>query len=244
MATTKRITRQDMKHDEFVDTMGRVSLWIEQNWQQAAAVVGGLVLLMIVGFAVTSWMSHSREAARQKVARATSLINAPVVESGANPSDPVAPTFPSRTARAQATLSALDAAQPSGAAHPLADYFRGVALLQLNRASDAESAFQSAVGGATDPMLKGLARHGVASAAALRGDLAGAAQKLRELADRPEGYPKDLALYELSRVQKQAGKAQDANQTLQQLAKEFPDSPLVEATRAVTPQPPAPQPQG
>ena len=37
MATTKRITRQDMKHDEFVDTMGRVSLWMEQNWQQAAA---------------------------------------------------------------------------------------------------------------------------------------------------------------------------------------------------------------
>src|SRR5262245_23915773 len=130
MATTRRISRQEMKHDEFVDTMGRLSLWMEQNWQQAATVAAGVVVVAIAAFGVSGWLAHSRESARQELARATAILNAPVLAAGANPSDSVSRTFPTRQARAQAALTAIDAAQPSGVAKPLADYFRGVALLQ------------------------------------------------------------------------------------------------------------------
>src|SRR5262249_60817933 len=84
-------------------------------------------------------------------------------------------------------------------------------------------------------VLRGLARTGPPCAGARRGDPPRGAQRLRELADKPEGYPKALALYELSRIQQQAGRTQDANQTLQQLGKEFPDSPLAADMRAAAP---------
>ena len=235
MATTRRISRHEMRHDEFVDTMGQFSLWVEKNWQQVGAIAGGVVLLIVVIFGVSTWVSHARANATERLARATALLNAPILAAGANPSDPIAPSFPNRAARAQASLTALDAANPSSAARPLAEYFRGVALLQLDKAAEAEAAFQKAADSADQALLKGLARQGLAAAAEKKGDLAGAEQKLRTLADSPEGYPKDLVLYELSRVQTQAGRPADANQTLQQLAKEFPDSPLAAESRAVTP---------
>ena len=209
---TRRITRQEMKHDEFLDLMSRLTLLFEQNWRQLAVYSGCAVAIVLAGVGIFAWTVHSRTLAEAELARASSLLFSPVQE---------------KDARDEAALAALkNAGKSGGTVGSLAAYYQGVALLRLSRASEAEAAFQQAIAGAKDSVLRGLIQHALATTAAQRGDLATAEQRFREMAQQETGYPKDLVLFDLAKILDQQGKAQEASQIRQQLAKEFPDSPL------------------
>ena len=100
-------------------------------------------------------------------------------------------------------------------------------LLRLDRGPEAEEAFAKAQTGADDPMIKGLVKHALASAAREKGDFAKAEQLLRELStDQTMHYPQDIALYELAGVLDASGKTKEAEDTRQQIVREQADSPI------------------
>ncbi|PYT09879.1 MAG: hypothetical protein DMF49_00845 [Acidobacteria bacterium] len=224
---TRRITRQEMKHDEFLDLMSRLTLLFEQNWRQLAVYSGCAVAIVLAGVGIFAWTVHSRTLAEAELARASSLLFSPVQEKDAEAGLRPGAAFASDHARDEAALAALkNAGKSGGTVGSLAAYYQGVALLRLSRASEAEAAFQQAIAGAKDSVLRGLIQHALATTAAQRGDLATAEQRFREMAQQETGYPKDLVLFDLAKILDQQGKAQEASQIRQQLAKEFPDSPL------------------
>lgn len=240
----RRITRQDMKKDEFVDTVERWTHALEDNWKQVAAIGGGLAAVVLIAAGGYWWHSSSLAEAREALARASATLDAPIVSEGANPADTVNPTFSSERERSEAALNALDAFEAQHGAGPdgLAAYYRGIALLRLSRGADAEASFSDALAAATNPTVRGLVRQGMASAASEQGDDAKAETILRELStEPPAGYPQDLVLFELSRVLDREGKTDEAEQVKQRLRTEHPDSPLVGRIRTSAPVPVPPR---
>jgi len=230
----RRIRRQEMKHDEFVDFFSKTTMLIEKKWRLIVPVIAGLLGIAIIVVAAVVWTRYSQRKAEQEFARAQALLQAPVLAQGARPSDPATPSFPSDRARLEAALQALDrvASERGGKVGWRARMLRGLTLLRLSRGAEAEPVLQEVLPGATDAMTRGLIRHALASAALQRGDLTTAEQRLRELEAGEAGYPKDVVLYDLSNVLRQEGKAEEAVRLLQRLMKEFPDSPVASEARS------------
>jgi tetratricopeptide (TPR) repeat protein len=235
----RRITRQEMKHDEFVDFMTRATMIIEERWKEVAIGIGLVFVVIVMILFGFTWLSRSREAAKDELALAESVLNAPVLSQGANPSDPLNPTFPTESARAEAALERLEGlAGRRGQIGALASYYRGVALIRLARSEEAEAALQDAMDKSTDPLLTGLIRHALASAASARGDLATAEQRLREMTEAEDAvYPKDVILHELASILELEGRSEEADKLFEQIVEDYPDSPLGLPARASLPAP-------
>ncbi len=230
----RRITRQQMKHDEIADTLTAWSQWIEEHWQFAALVVGGAIAAVLAAYGVTTWMQSSSAARASELARASSLLGAEVVAQGAKPADPLAPTFATAAARDEAALVAIDAYVRDYGEDGRALTYRGVALTRLGRNSEAEATLTRAIEAAL-PVDVGIARHAQASCALARGDFATAVQRFSALVDAPPpGYPVDLLLAELARSQELAGHPEEAARTRERIAAEFPNSPVADALRSRT----------
>jgi TolA-binding protein len=228
----RRITRQEMKHDEVADTLGHWMNWIEDNWQKSLAAVVGLILFILLAFTAMNWSRSSNEAKSAELGKAASVLGAGVQAEGANPTDPLSPTFATAKARDEAALAGIDAYVARNGQDATAAYYRGVALMRLGRGSEAEEALKKASEG-SQVQIAGLARHAMASCAMTRGDWATAEQRLKDLvATPPAGYPVDLLLLELARAQKAGGKAEDARATEERLRAEFPDSPVTAELRS------------
>jgi TolA-binding protein len=223
----RRITRQEIKHDEVADQLGGVLNWVEDNWQLALGIVAGIIVVALGSYGLVTWMKHSGEARSAELGKAASVLGASVQAEGARPTDPLSPSFASEKARDEAALAAIDAYVARNGTDSSAAYYRGVALMRLGRAAEAEESLTKAAGDSSSP-LAGLARHALASVAMTRNDWATAEQRLNDLVQSPPaGYPKDLLMAELARAQRAGGKTAEARATEESLKTQFPDSPMV-----------------
>lgn len=234
-----RLSRKEIKHDEFVDSTWRVIQKVEDNprpYVLGAAIIVGLLL---GGWGLWAFASARSARAMDGLTRGLAALEAPVVDSSQGtqpqPDDPYAPTFAEPNARVQAAVARLSEAAGSSGSR-LATYLHGVALLQAGQAEQAVSSLETAHQAlGSDPSVGPAVTASYARALELT-DPNRAAELWSQLvnSDEKSVIPQDWALAGLGRARALAGDSAGAIEAYRRLTTEFPNSRWTdEATSAL-----------
>jgi predicted negative regulator of RcsB-dependent stress response len=212
----QKITRKDLKHDEFVEAGMDAGEWIEGHWRQvaggAAAVLA--VVLLFVGW---GWRNETLQARAGRLAAEGFALLAPPQSAAASIPDPAA------------AASKFEEAAAAAGGSPLGDVartYRAVALFRAGRAAEAVPLLEGVAGSVDDPVLGGTARALLADALEASGNADRAAEVLRQLADAVEpAYPADMALLRLGEVRARQGRVEEARRIWQEVLSRHPESP-------------------
>jgi TolA-binding protein len=215
----RRISKQRMKHDEFIEVAFDAGAWIEKHWRTVAACVGAALALVLI-VAGWSWWSGRRDT---EVARLVS--EGLYLYSGQQDASAGAGQSVSAGRYAEA-LPLFEKAARLGKRSPrgrVAEFYRGASLLRLGRAVEAIPVLEDVAGSASDRPLADAARGLVAEAYAKAGDVEKAAAAYRKLSETAgAAFPPDVALLQLARVYEDRGRARDARQVLQEIISKYP----------------------
>lgn len=213
---TRRITRKEMKTDEFVETAVEASHWLEKNWVQ---VVKGAIALAVIGAIIgfVFWYrGHNRAQAEKLLARGIHSYQ-----------QAEAAGFADSAAVKEALSLFGEAADRAGnaPAGQSARYFQGAALIQLGRAEEAVPVLEELTSGTLTPTLDWSADALYAEALAAAGQIERAAEVLETMsASTDPTHPPGQALLQLARLQQRQGNLEEARQLLQRVTEEFPES--------------------
>jgi tetratricopeptide (TPR) repeat protein len=211
----RRISRKEIKEDEFIEKTLDVGVWIEKNWKAVATGIGA-VLLLVVAIALWQWWSVRRaEEVRDLLGEGISLYRTP--QSGG--SGPAGPDY----AKALATFEKAVRAAGDSLPGETARFYHAATLVQLGRGSEAVPALEKLAEEATTREIVDSARAVLAEAYGSSGQLDKAVATYRKLVDvAGSTYPADLALLNIGRLLQKQGKIQDARQTWQDLLAKYP----------------------
>jgi tetratricopeptide (TPR) repeat protein len=169
----RRLTRKEMKHDEFVETAWEAGAWLEENWQTAAKVAAAVV---VVGAIALFWWWYTTNSKAQ----AADLLAEGIAAYGEAAADDFADTAGVEAAL-QIFEQSIDKAESSPAGRS-ASYYRGVALIQLGRVDEAIEALEELTSKDLPPTLAANTRVILADALASSGQ---AGRPRRVLPARP-----------------------------------------------------------
>ena len=220
----RKVTRHDMKHDEFVSTVGRITIWAEENLMTLVWAAMGLLVTVALGYGVWAWREHRQiqgETALSAVEQAFTADVGEVAVGGAE-------TFPSEREKYQAVVERADEVireHGSTAAGERARYYRGLALFESGQLVEAREALEAFVARDPDHFLAPLARRKIAETYEQEGDLEAACERYRDLTtvSAPE-FPTELAYLDLGRCLFARGERDGAAEAYRSLLDEFPDS--------------------
>lgn len=216
----QKISRRQLKHDEFVEAGLDAGQWLEKHWRSVALVAGVLVSVGVL-FAGWSWWQQSRLARAGGLAAEGFGLLSPTDTS--TPPNPVAAADKFREAAQTAGNSPLA---------KVARTYQGVALLRQGKAAEAVPILESVADTVSDPVLGGTARALLADALDTAGNPDRAAEVLRGLADAADAsYPPELALMRLGEVRARQGKADEARRVWEEVLSRFPESPAAAQAR-------------
>jgi len=222
----RRLTRKQIKQDQFVTFVDRMAHWLGDNWRQAALGLGGAVALALVYWGVTAILAARGNAASSALTEALETYNAPV---GSENAGGATITFATRTER-------LDAAEKA---------FRSVAskywLTTPARYSKIYLARIAADRGDTDTAVRllgelasrrtsdAIVRVATLDLVRLRVAKGEGQQLVPELeamiAGKDPRLPRDVAMFELAQMWEKEGKPAEAARFYRKLIEDFPESP-------------------
>ena len=140
----RRITRKEMKRDEFVTAMGRITLWMEMHAREVLILGALLVAGAIASVVVWQYLGQREEKASLLLARGVEMLHAGV--QGENGADrPGGMIFATGDEKHRAVLDQMDAllqTYPRSQAGRLALYYKGLSLTNLRRPREAVKAIQ------------------------------------------------------------------------------------------------------
>jgi predicted negative regulator of RcsB-dependent stress response len=211
----RKITRKELKQDEFVDAAVDLGHWLEKNWQVVArwGAVVVVVVLLTVGW--VAWARHTREQAEVRLAAA--LVTYDRLEAdGFSDSGELEKTL------GELTSVAEDA---GGSAASVARLYRGSALFQLERYDEAEKELKDVVDtSAQSSTLFATAHSVLANVYQATGRTDDAVRVLDELLDAPEArVPADQTLLQIGQIYSAAGQDDAAREHWQRVVDEYPD---------------------
>ena len=106
-----------------------------------------------------------------------------------------------------------------------ARYREAGAQMALGNAKEAAAAYQQVIGAAGDSIYGQMAKLGLAETQARSGEFDKAIETFKAMSTNKDGtLPVDGILMQLARTYREAGKGSDAEQTLNRVVSEFPDS--------------------
>jgi tetratricopeptide (TPR) repeat protein len=240
-----RIQRQELKHDEFIDSFDEFLLYLEDHWKWLTALVAGIVL---AGGALGGFYFYSQ---RQERAAVVALGNA--LESFEAPVRQGLPPTPGDTRRSFATDKQKYETAAKEFAAVRSDYPRTQAALRAKhyeavcryRLGESESAVKSLeeLSRAADRNQAALAKLHLAGIYESQARPKDAEALYRQLAENPAPVvPREVALLALADLQVESNPA-EARRIYEQLKSEFPDTPVAEqVTRRLDFLPPPPPP--
>ncbi len=222
----RRLTRKQIKRDQFVSLVDRIFHWLGQNWRQAATGLGVVLAVALVFWGVTAFRGTRSDAAGQALAQALETYGAPV-GSGAPADAPV--KFATDTERLAAAEKAFQAIKSHYWLTPqkhVAELF--LARIAADRGDQAQAI--KLLGEITsrrtsDPVVR-LAMLDLVRLRLAKGE---GVQLVAELEGMASGkdprLPRDAAIFQLARVWEGEGKPEEASKFYRKIVEEFPDSP-------------------
>lgn len=222
----RRLTRKQIKKDQFVSFVDRGIHWLSQNWRQAAIGLGSVLAVALVWWGATALLASRQDSAAQAVATALEAYEAPVGPSAPADAPIKFATDTERLAAAEKGFQAVKSRYWLTPQARMAELF--LARIAADRGDQAQAIklLEGITSRRTDDPVVRLAMldlvrlrvakgEGVQLVAALEGMASGKDPRL----------PRDAALFQLARVWEREGKAEEASRLYRKLVEDFPDSP-------------------
>lgn len=221
----RRLTRKQIKQDEFITFMDRVVHWLSANWRQAAMGLGGALAVGLLWWGFTLLMGSRTLAATKALDEAVAILQAPV---GQAPPPEAKVKFATAAERQKAAAAALTKVQRYWFT-PQARMAKVLQARLLVEQGDVDGAIRilSSVAsrGSQDPAVR-LATLDLLRLRLARGQVKEAIKELEAMASgKDKRLPQDEAMYQLATAYQQAGQLAEAQKVLRKLVETFPDSP-------------------
>jgi tetratricopeptide (TPR) repeat protein len=214
-----QLTKEKLKHDQFVDTTAQGIEWASENRRKvilASAVVFGVIAVAVVIGIIASARSNAAAAA---FGAAMQTYQAPIATPG-EPADPGVKTYNSAKERAQAANAQfLAVADKYGMTEDgkNARYLAGLTYLESGQTASAESTLKQ-VAGSWNKQVSSLAKEALADLYHQTGRDPQAIELYQQLTDHPtDSVPAGLAQIELAELYTAEGKTDQAHKIYAQL---------------------------
>ena len=232
-----RITRKDIRRDEFVETLEKGVEYTQSHVRSILTAVGALVALGLVAWGIVAWRANTRDKANDALAGAMRVWSAPIDAAAPKPSDAVTPSFATeeaRRVRSQELFEALVKDHAGSVAGDVGNLYLAAIAIQQGQAERARELWQTYLKSHRNDMLAASVQVDLLRLDRSQGKVDEVVAELRRLIDDTgRAVPLDTLLYELATTLTKQGKADEARKAWQRLADEFPRSPFApEAQRA------------
>ncbi len=222
----RRLTRKQIKKDQFVSFFDRGMHWLNQNWRQAAIGLGVVVAAALIWWGVTAYLGSRSAAASQAMAKALETYDAPV-GSVANTGAPV--RFATDSERLDAAQKGFQAVKSRYWLTPqarMAELFLArVAADRGDQAKALELLAAITSRRSHDPIVR-LAMLDLIRLRVARGEGMQLVGQLEAMAaGKDSRLPRDTALFQLAQIWDHEGKREEAGKLYRKLVEDFPDSP-------------------
>ncbi len=219
----RRLTRKQLKQDEFVTLFDHIAQWATDNWRPVLAAVGAACVVGFIWWGVTAYSGSRAD-------KAADLLRGAVTTYMGGATDPAKPA--GDVAKAQQELQTVVDRYGSS---PQADVARLYLARILINKGDTDGARDLLVKVASRKNDSPLVRVATLDLVHLRVATGQAAEVVTELTAMVTGkddrLPRDVALFELGSVYVKEHDYDKAKEYLQQLVEQFPDSPYVDRAR-------------
>ena len=226
---SQRLTRKDIKRDEFASAVGRGVDFAESHTRELLMTVGAVLAAVLVGLVSYFYIAHRSDVANQALAAAVKVYGAPIDPAGAKPNDPAEPSFGSeaaRQARARRLFEGVRADYRWTDAADVASLYLADLDAAAGKVAAARQLWSDFAKKHADHVLAVQARIDLLELERGQGKGQQVAQQLREMLDQSDApLPQDVTLYQLATTLEQLNRDQEAIQTYQRLVDEFPQSP-------------------
>jgi outer membrane protein assembly factor BamD (BamD/ComL family) len=222
----RRLTRKQIKQDEFLTLVDRLVHWMGGNWRQAAIGLGGAVVVALLWWGVGALLGARSHTAARQLAAAVAEYNAPV--GAAAPADATV-----KFATDAERLNTAEAHFKKVASRYWLTEQAKVAKLYLARIAadrgDLDGAVRILGELAGRKKASPVVRLAMLDLITIRISQGTAAQLAADLEAMVAGHdprlPRDVALFELARIREREGKLAEAVKLLRKLVEDFADSP-------------------
>ncbi len=225
----QRLTRKEIKRDDFASAMGRGVEYAGSHVRTILYAVVGVLLLAALGVGIYYWRSHQSQNAGQALSKAVKVYQGTVVATGAKPSDPTAPSFPTAEARRAAVKKAMEKVRGDYGSTDAADV-AGLYLAQIaaeeGKREEARKLWKDFVDDHPKHMLAAEAQLNLLHLDSQQGKAEDVIKELRALLEKGDTpLPQDVLLHELGATLEQVKRPLEAAQAYQRILDEFPQSP-------------------
>lgn len=235
---TARLRRQEIKRDEFVETVGGAVGWLQEHGRKLMLGVLGLLLLAL---AFTVWrvvQSGRGEAAGEALGRALAVLEAPVGSPSPSPEDPDDPSFADeaqRRERARQLFGELAESYSGTDAGAIAQVYLGDLAAEAGDPERAREHWEAFLDRKGDHMLAAEVRLNLLALARQQGRGEELVDELRaELDSGTSVLPEPMLLNQLALTLEELGREREAVEVYQRLADEHPLSPYAGTARERT----------
>jgi tetratricopeptide (TPR) repeat protein len=236
---SNRLSREEIKHDEITDALGRTVEYVASHRQLLTRVGIGAVVLAVVAVIAGFLFSGDDVGASKALVSAVRVFDAPIDATSPKPSDPVSPSFPNeeaRRTRAKELLETVRREHGGSEQAKVAGLYLGRIAASQGDLATAKKSWEDFVAGAPDHFLAAQTRLNLLRLETMQGSKEEAVKKLEGLLEKTEKpLPEDVLLFELATQREALGRADDALAAYQRIVDEFPGSPYQrEAQQKVT----------
>lgn len=232
-----RITKKDIRRDEFVETLERGVVYTQGHLRPILTLAGALVAAGLVVWGVVAWRGSVRLRANDALGEAMRVWSAPVDAAAPKPNDRDTPSFATeaaKRARAKELFTALTKEHAGSTAGDVGNLYLAAIAVEEGQAEHARELWQQYLKSHRHDMIAASVQLDLIHLDRAQGKLDQVVTDLRRAIDDPErAVPLDTLLYELAKTLEQQNKADEARKAWQRLADEFQRSPYAqEAQRA------------
>jgi predicted negative regulator of RcsB-dependent stress response len=226
---SQRLTRKEIKRDDFTSAVGRGVEYAESHVMTIVYAVAGVLALVAIGTGIFYWRSHQSQAAGQALAKAVKIYQAPVVTTGAKPTDKESPSFATEEAHRAAARKALQKVRDDYGSTDAADV-ANLYLAQIDseegKLAQARKIWQDFADAHPKHMLGAEARLNLIHLDREQGKGEEVVKEVRAMLEKGDTpVPQDVLLHELGTTLEQLKRPQEAAQSYQRILDEFPQSP-------------------
>jgi len=223
----RKITRKELKQDEFVDAAVDFGKWLEDNWPKVLRWAGVVAVVVVV---IVGWTAYSRHSREQAETRLSGILA---------DYDRIETQGFGDQAEFESVMADLDevAGSAGGSSAAVARLYRGSALYQLERYEDAEKEVREAISLADkNGTLYATANSVLANVLEATGRTDEAVGVLDGMLEGDEAQvPKDQTLLQTGMIYDRAGRTEEARGRWERVTDEYANSVAAgEARRLLT----------
>ena len=236
-----RLTRKEMKRDEFVEALERSASFMERNARNLIVAAVAVLVVALAGVGVY-WWYQSQEAKANAALTAALEVYRAAVGDNAEPETEGGPTFAdedARRARAKELFTDVEDDYGLTGAADVAEVFLAQIAVEEGDFARARELWQSFVADHRDHVLAGQVRVNLIHLDRQEGhdeEVVSRLEPMLTAAPEDRELPGDVVLWELAQTYEEMDRGDDAQATYRRLTEEYPTSAYASQARQKLPQ--------